>query len=151
MNSYSCRQGKQKFTVVEIKWQSNFQLVLTQHLTMHTLIDSLYFCGTYTTKRQASRIFRELIWAENMKAAVTDLIIKTLGWYFQSRRTELRQCVRHVGDTSRTLWARIRHLNSLAPCTSCAAHSLNLVGFWTSDSCLTAASYLACQQALHNF
>ena len=49
------------------------------------------------------------------------------------------------------LQVRVKEVNPLAHFVPCAAHSLNLVGVHSVDSCLQAVSYFATIQSLYNF
>src|SRR6218665_3414695 len=49
------------------------------------------------------------------------------------------------------LQVRVKEVNPLAHFVPCAAHSLNLVGIHSVDSCLQAVSYFATIQSLYNF
>src|SRR6218665_4205743 len=49
------------------------------------------------------------------------------------------------------LQVRVKEVNPLAHFVVCAAHSLNLVGVHSVDSCLQAVSYFATIQSLYNF
>lgn len=49
------------------------------------------------------------------------------------------------------LQAHIKKINRLAPYVPCAAHSLNLVGVRTAESCVGAISFFGFVQELYNF
>ena len=88
--------------------------------------------------------------AEDMMAVVLDFLTE-LGLDISNCRGQSYDNAENISVIYSGLQARIKNINSLAHFVPCGAHSLNLAGSRSLDSCLQAVSYLGVVQSLYNF
>ncbi|XP_013794338.1 uncharacterized protein LOC106478345 [Limulus polyphemus] len=88
--------------------------------------------------------------AENLANVVKDVITEDLGLDISSLHGQGYDNASNMADAYSGLQARIKELNELAHFVPCAAHSLNLVGASSADSCLDAITFCkTCTHSLH--
>ena len=88
--------------------------------------------------------------AEDMMAVVLEFLSE-LGLDICNCRGKSYDNARNMSGIYSSLQAQIKNINPLAHFVPCAAHSLNLAGVRSVNSCLQAVSYFGVIQSLYNF
>lgn len=104
--------------------------------------------------KPVERFIRFLQLRSHTAEAMTDLVLALLtelGIDISNCRGQSYDNAANMSGIYTGLQARVKEINPVAYFVPCAAHSLNLVGVCSVDSCLAAVSYFGIMQSLYNF